>query len=75
MARETKWCHNPKCPEKKNSNQITDRKGSKYYQSNKASSYYYEMFCSQRCFHNWFEDYNQTCLNTVGEIGKKTLLS
>ena len=22
MARETKWCQNPKCPEKKNSNQI-----------------------------------------------------
>ena len=33
MARDTKWCQNPKCPEKKNSNQIRGSKGSKYYQS------------------------------------------
>ena len=26
MARETKWCQNPKCPEKKNSNQIRGSK-------------------------------------------------
>ena len=49
MARETKWCQNPKCPEKKNSNQIRGSKGSKYYQSNKASEYYYGLFCSQMC--------------------------
>ena len=39
MARETKWCQNPKCPEKKNSNQIRGSKGGKYYQSNKANGY------------------------------------
>ena len=39
MARDTKWCQNPKCPEKKNSNQIRGIKGSKYYQSNTANGY------------------------------------
>ena len=34
MAIETKWCQNPKCPEKKNSNQVRGVKGNKYYQSN-----------------------------------------
>ena len=39
MATETQWCQNPKCPEKKNSNQIRGSKGNKYYQSNKANGY------------------------------------
>ena len=29
-----KWCQNPRCPEKKNSNQIRGTKGKKFYQSN-----------------------------------------
>ena len=67
------WCQNKDCAKKKTLTQIRGSKGSKYYQSNKASSYYYNMFCSQRCFHNWFTDHNQTCLNVVGEIGKQTV--
>ena len=39
MARDTQWCQNPKCPEKKNSNQIRGIKGSKYYQSNSCLLY------------------------------------
>ncbi|BCV05925.1 MAG: hypothetical protein CM15mV121_040 [uncultured marine virus] len=39
IGRSHKWCQNPKCPEKKNSNQIRGSKGSKYYQSNKANGY------------------------------------
>ena len=67
------WCQNKKCPEKKTQNQIRGNKGSKYYQSNKASEYYYNMFCGQRCFHNWFAEHNETCLNAVGEIEKQII--
>ncbi len=67
------WCQNKDCAKKKTQSQIRGTKGSKYYQSNKAHSYYYDMFCGQRCFHNWFAKHHETCLNTVGEIGKQTL--
>ena len=53
MARDTKWCQNPKCPEKKNSNQIRGIKGSKYYQSNKANGYGNGNFCTLRCYDQW----------------------
>jgi hypothetical protein len=48
-------------------------KGNKYYQSNKAHKYYDDMFCSQGCFHSWFKTNKDTCMNAVGEIGKKTI--
>jgi hypothetical protein len=36
----SEWCQNKKCPDKKNQNQIRGIKGHKYYQSNKATSYW-----------------------------------
>ena len=48
-------------------------KGNKYYQSNKTSGYYYDMFCCQGCFHAWFKTNKDTCMNAVGIIGKKTI--
>ena len=68
-----RWCQNKKCPDKKNQGQIRGKKGFKYYQSNRASSYYFHMFCGQRCMDKWFHEHWQTCLNTVGEIDKQTL--
>ena len=50
----SEWCQNKRCPEKKNQNQIRGSKGAKYYQSNKSSSYYYDIGCSQGCFWDWF---------------------
>ena len=72
MARDTKWCQNPKCPEKKNSNQIRGSKGAKYYQSNKASGYY-EHWCSMGCRETWFQEHKDTCMNAVGFIDKQVL--
>ena len=69
----SEWCQNKKCPEKKTQSQIRGSKGSKYYQSNKAKSYYFHMFCGQRCMDKWFEEHWQTCLNAVGEIDKQVL--
>ena len=69
----SEWCQNKDCCRKRNQNQMRGSKGNKYYQSNKAHTYYYGMFCCQGCFHAWFKTNKDTCLNTVGEIGKKTI--
>ena len=69
----SEWCQNKKCPEKKTQGQIRGSKGAKYYQSNKAKSYYFHMFCGQRCMDQWFNIHWQTCLNAVGEIDKQVL--
>ena len=69
----SEWCQNKKCPQKKTQSQIRGNKGNKYYQSNKAKSYYFHMFCGQRCMDKWFNEHWQTCLNAVGEIDKQTI--
>ena len=69
----SEWCQNKDCCYKRNQNQMRGSKGSKYYQSNKAHRYYYDMFCSQGCFHNWFGTNKETLLNTIGTIGKQTI--
>ena len=69
----SEWCQNKKCPDKKTQSQIRGSKGHKYYQSNKAKSYYFHMFCGQRCMDKWFNEHWQTCLNAVGEIDKQIL--
>ena len=69
----SEWCQNKKCPEKKTQSQIRGSKGAKYYQSNKAKSYYFYMFCGQRCMDQWFQVNSQTCLNAVGEIDKQVV--
>ena len=66
------WCQNPKCPQKKNQNQIRGSKGAKYYQSNKASGYY-EHWCSMGCRESWFQEHKETCMNAVGYIPKQVL--
>jgi len=66
MARETQWCQNPKCPEKKNSNQIRGSKGSKYYQSNKANGYGSGNFCTQGCYDSWSNVYLDRAIDAIG---------
>jgi hypothetical protein len=66
MARETKWCQNPKCPEKKNSNQIRGIKGNKYYQSNRANGYGNSNFCTQGCADTWCAIYMDRAIDAIG---------
>ena len=66
MAEETKWCQNPKCPEKKNSNQIRGSKGSKYYQSNRANGYGNGNFCTLRCYDEWSNIYLDRAIDSIG---------
>ena len=66
MSRETKWCQNPKCPEKKNSNQIRGIKGNKYYQSNKANGYGNGNFCTLGCQTEWDNIYMDRAIDALG---------
>ena len=66
MARETQWCQNPKCPEKKNSNQIRGSKGNKYYQSNRANGYGNGNFCTQGCADSWCYTYMDRAIDSIG---------
>ena len=66
MARETKWCQNPKCPEKKNANQIRGSKGSKYYQSNPANGYGNGNFCTLGCYDAWSNIYLDRAIDAIG---------
>ena len=66
MSRETKWCQNPKCPEKKNSNQIRGVKGNKYYQSNKAYGYGNGNFCTLGCYDEWSNIYLDRAIDAIG---------
>ena len=68
-----RWCQNKKCCLKKNQGQIRGKKGFKYYQSYKATTYYNNLFCSQRCQDQFLNDNWQAVLNAIGEIGKQTL--
>ena len=65
MARDTKWCQNPKCPEKKNSNQIRGSKGSKYYQSNRANGYGNGNFCTLGCQTEWDSIYMDRAIDAL----------
>ena len=66
MATETKWCQNPRCPEKKNSNQIRGSKGNKYYQSNRAYGYGNGNFCTQGCYDAWSNIYLDRAIDAIG---------
>ena len=66
MAQHTTWCQNPRCPEKKNSNQIRGTKGKKFYQSNKASGYGNGNFCALNCYTDWAEKYIDRAIDSLG---------
>ena len=66
MSENTKWCQNPRCPEKKNSNQIRGTKGKKFYQSNKASGYGNGNFCTLGCYDSWASQYMDRAIDNLG---------
>ena len=68
MSENTKWCQNPRCPEKKNSNQIRGTKGKKYYQSNATGRYSYGNgnFCTLRCYNEWSNQYLDRAIDNLG---------
>ena len=66
MSENTKWCQNPRCPEKKNSNQIRGTKGKKFYQSNKSYHYGNGNFCTLRCYDQWADKYMDRAIDNLG---------
>ena len=66
MAQHTTWCQNPRCPEKKNSNQIRGTKGKKFYQSNKSYHYGNGNFCTLRCYDQWSDQYIDRAIDNLG---------
>ena len=69
----SEWCQNKDCCYKRNQNQMRGSKGNKYYQSNKSSSYYYDIGCCQGCFWQWFKQNEATLKNAVREIDKQII--
>jgi len=66
MAQDTTWCQNPRCPEKKNSNQIRGIKGKKYYQSSKSYGYGNGNFCTLNCYNEWSDKYIDRAIDNLG---------
>ena len=69
----SEWCQNKECCYKRNQNQMRGSKGNKYYQSNKASSYYFGIACSQGCLHSIIKTNADLLIRTIGEIDKQTI--
>ena len=75
MARDTKWCQNPRCPERKTSTQIRGTKGKKYYQSSKANGYGSGNFCTLNCYNEWSDKYMDRAIDNLGiRIGEPVKL-
>ena len=75
MARDTTWCQNPRCPERKVSTQIRGTKGKKYYQSSKANGYGNGNFCTLNCFYQWADKNIDQAIDNLGiRIGEPVKL-
>ena len=75
MARDTEWCQNPRCPERKTSSQIRGTKGKKYYQSSKANGYGSGNFCTLNCWYQWADKYLDQAIDNLGiRIGEPVKL-
>ena len=59
------WCQTSKCSNKQTKAQVRGVKGSKYYQSNKASRWYV-YWCGMRCREEWWKEHKDTCIRAVG---------
>ncbi len=69
----SEWCQNKECCYKRNQNQMRGSKGNKYYQSNKAVSYYNNKWCSLGCKNTFISNNITTIFNTIPPIGKQTI--
>ena len=62
-----KYCQGPKCHEYKTKDRIRGHKGDKHYETRKQI-YYFESFCSQRCYHDWFSKFGKLAIDHFGRI-------
>ena len=69
----SEWCQNKDCCYKRNQSQMRGSKGNKYYQSNKAVSYYDNKWCSLGCKNTFISNNITTIFNTIPPIDKQTI--
>ena len=62
-----KYCQGPICHEHKTKDRIRGSKGDKHYETRKQI-YYFESFCSQRCYHDWFRKFGKLAIDHFGRI-------
>ena len=66
------WCHGPECHKKHTVDRIRGVKGSKVLRTRKikqySSNYWYNYFCSQRCY----DDFANTYIQQVVAIAPRT---
>ena len=64
---EMKYCQGPKCHEHKTKDRIRGSKGDKHYETRKQT-YYFDSFCSQQCYHDWFRKFGNMALDHFGRV-------
>ena len=62
-----KYCQGPLCHTHKTKDRIRGSKGDKHYETRKQI-YYFESFCSQRCYHDWFRKFGKLAIDHFGRI-------
>ena len=65
------YCQNPLCHEDKTKDRLRGIGDNKLYTTRKASEYYNKMFCTQSCFHEYFEIFKERILEVIGVQGKR----
>ena len=60
-----KYCQGPKCHQYHTKDRIRGPKGDKHYETRKQI-YYFESFCSQRCYHDWFSKFGKLAIDHFG---------
>jgi len=64
-----KYCQGPKCHTYTTKDRIRGSKGDKHYETRKIKhTYYFESFCSQRCYHDWFNKFGKLAVDHFGRI-------
>ena len=62
-----KYCQGPSCHTYHTKDRIRGHKGDKHYETRKQI-YYFESFCSQRCYHDWFRKFGKLAIDHFGRI-------
>ena len=65
---QLKLCQGPSCHTYRTKDRIRGSKGDKHYQTRKRSSFYFDLFCSQRCEHDWLKKFGNQAVDHFGRI-------
>ena len=60
-----KYCQGPLCHTYTTKDRIRGSKGDKHYETRKQT-YYFDSFCSPRCYHDWFRKFGNNAIDHFG---------